>query len=255
MCTLVVLHRCDPDFPLVVAANRDEWLVRQVGDFEIRPVGQRVVLAPKDLQAGGTWLGLNDKGIFAAITNRPGEKDDNRRSRGLLVMDALACEDVREAAQALEALPDGAYNGFNLFVADAESAIMATYDKKVSLMRCEAGPHVIGNSDPNDIIAPKVSRILTNVKKVAEKPPQEWVSELTEVCRSHEGEPPYGATCVHAGEYGTKSSTLLVFDETGPSVLKHSWGAPCETEYQNLSNLLEELKPYKSKLWQKSSLN
>ena len=50
--------------------------------------------------------------------------------------------------------------------------------------------------------------------------------------------------------------TKLVHDRyTSISVLKHSWGAPCETEYQNLSNLLEELKPYKSKLWQKSSLN
>jgi uncharacterized protein with NRDE domain len=242
MCTLVVLHRCDPDIPLVVAANRDEWFVRQVGDFQVRSIGKRTVLAPKDLQAGGTWLGLNDKGLFAAITNRPGEKNDDRRSRGLLVLDALACNDIREAAQILEALPDGAYNGFNLFVGNVESAILATYDEKVSLKTCEAGPHVIGNSDPNGIATPKVSRILSEVKKVTARPSSEWVKGLSEICRSHEGEPPYGATCVHAGEYGTKSSTLVVFDRDGPSLVHHSWGAPCERDYRNFDSLLKDLK-------------
>lgn len=247
MCTLVVLHRCDPDMPLVVAANRDEWLVRQVEDFQIRSVGKRTVLAPKDLQAGGTWLGLNDKGIFAAITNRPGEKDDDRRSRGLLVLDTLACNDIRQAAQVLEALPDGAYNGFNLFVGNIESAFLATYDEKVSLKTCEAGPYVIGNSDPNGTATPKVSRILDEVKRVTERCSKEWVKGLSEICRSHAGEPPYGATCVHAGEYGTKSSTLIVFDRNGPSLMQHSWGAPCEKGYRNFDNLLKDLEFSKKK--------
>ena len=69
MCTLIVLHRCVAGRPLVVAANRDEFLARPAEDIAIRPSRTGPILSPLDLEAGGTWLGLSQRGVFAGLTN------------------------------------------------------------------------------------------------------------------------------------------------------------------------------------------
>ncbi len=73
MCTLIVLHRCIEATALVVAANRDEFFERPAEGPALRHTAHGKVLAPRDAQAGGTWLGLNEHGLFAAITNRRSE--------------------------------------------------------------------------------------------------------------------------------------------------------------------------------------
>ena len=69
MCTLIVLHRCVAGRPLVVAANRDEFLARPAEDFAIRTSATGPILSPLDLEAGGTWVGLSQRGVFAGLTN------------------------------------------------------------------------------------------------------------------------------------------------------------------------------------------
>ena len=65
------------------------------------------ILAPIDLRAGGTWLGLNADGVFAAVTNRRSVfVDSDRRSRGDLVLDALAGHSAREGARRIEEAPE-----------------------------------------------------------------------------------------------------------------------------------------------------
>ena len=78
MCTLIVLHRCFADAELLVAANRDEYLDRPAELPALRVWNGRTVLAPRDARAGGTWLGMNDAGLFAALTNRPTPRPDPR---------------------------------------------------------------------------------------------------------------------------------------------------------------------------------
>ncbi len=109
MCTLIALHRPDPRVPLVIAANRDEYLDRPAAGPAVIECEGRRVLAPLDLRAGGTWLGLAETGVFAALTNRPcPEPDPARRSRGLLVTEALGAASAAEAASRLSSLlPDG----------------------------------------------------------------------------------------------------------------------------------------------------
>jgi uncharacterized protein with NRDE domain len=65
-----------PEAPLVVAANRDEALDRPSGPPRRYPLGERSVLAPEDKVGGGTWLGVNDQGLFVGITNRFGLPKD-----------------------------------------------------------------------------------------------------------------------------------------------------------------------------------
>ncbi len=69
MCTLIVLHRCVPGRPLVVAANRDEFLDRPAEEPTLRSTRTGPIVAPLDLEAGGTWVGVSARGVFAGLTN------------------------------------------------------------------------------------------------------------------------------------------------------------------------------------------
>jgi uncharacterized protein with NRDE domain len=89
MCLIVIGWRAHPDFPLIIVANRDEDRDRPsspAGWWPERPG----LLAGRDLQGGGTWLGLTDLGRFAALTNfRTPKRHAGGPSRGALVVDAL----------------------------------------------------------------------------------------------------------------------------------------------------------------------
>jgi uncharacterized protein with NRDE domain len=195
------------------------------------------VVAPRDLRAGGTWLGLNADGLFAAVTNRRAETPDpDRRSRGWLVMDALAAPDARSAADRLEGLAHDAYNPFNLFVADAETAHWITYRDRPERRDLAPGAHVIGNVHPDE---PSVK--LARLRDEAAALVREGASfdALAGVCRHHVEGSPVESTCVHAGPYGTRSSTLLRLGAE-PS-LHYADGPPCEAPYRDLTPLLRDL--------------
>src|SRR5262247_4444821 len=92
MCTLVLVVP-PPGGILQIAANRDEFLARPAA--APMPSVDGRWLAPRDLQAGGTWLGVNAAGLFVGVTNRTsGPRDATRRSRGLLVLDGLEAADA-----------------------------------------------------------------------------------------------------------------------------------------------------------------
>jgi uncharacterized protein with NRDE domain len=243
MCTLIALHRPDPRVSLVVAANRDEYLDRPAADPALWTHAGRRIVAPRDLRAGGTWLGLNECGVFAALTNRPNPSPDpSRRSRGLLVLDALAAPTARRAAESLADLPGEAYNPFNLFVSDGEEAFVAVYTGRPRVTELGPGAHVIGNAEPDDRSVAKVARLLEAAEAVAEGPREWWLEGLAAVCRAHDGEAPLGSACVHHGGYGTRSSTLLMLDrDPGRSELRFADGPPCAAGYRDLTDLLREL--------------
>lgn len=243
MCTLIVLHRCFADAELVVAANRDEALDRPAEPLALRVWNGRTVLAPRDARAGGTWLGMNDARLFAALTNRPTARPDpSRRSRGLLVRDALAAPDAAAAAARLSALPAGAYNSFNLVVCDREEAFVVVYEEKPDVRRLAAGAHVIGNGDPDTRSRPKSARLLDEAEAAAAGRPEQALASLARTCRTHRGGDPFEDTCIHAGPYGTRSSTLLRWGtESAADVLRFSSGPPCESDYEDFTALLTQL--------------
>ncbi len=98
MCLIVFAYRAHPRYPLVVAANRDEFTDREAQPAHYWP-DQPMILAGRDLKAKGTWLGITRAGRFAAVTNHR----DLRRplvqgpSRGLLVRDALLSDPPPDA--------------------------------------------------------------------------------------------------------------------------------------------------------------
>ena len=244
MCTLIVLHRCFPGVRLVVAANRDEYVDRPAEGPTLRSTGGRSIVAPRDVRGGGTWLGVSSEGLFAAITNRPCDVPDrDRRSRGLLVLDALEAPTADAAADALMQLGPNAYNPFNLFMADRERAVVVTYEGSPRRIDLEPGAHVIGNADP-ELPTPKLARIREYASHVARGATERAPESLAVICRDHEGKgDTFQDACVHAGGYGTRSSTLLVLgDPDSESGFWHAGDAPCRAEYEDFTPLLHDLQ-------------
>ncbi len=243
MCTLIVLHRCVPGAPLVVAANRDEFSDRPAEGPKLWQTPHGVIVAPRDLQAGGTWLGLNAAGLVAAVTNRRCESPNpGRRSRGLLVLDALAASSADEAAERMEKLEPATYNPFTLFLADRRSAHAVTCVDSPGRLELGPGVHVIGNADPATTTE-KSERLRKKAEAAASGRAALVLDRLATICRGHDGGgDPLQDACVHAGGYGTRSSALLQLgDADGESVLLFADRAPCASEYEDFTPLLREL--------------
>lgn len=119
MCLIVFAYDCQPKYRLVLAANRDEYFARPT-----RPAGfwpeSPTVLAGRDLQSGGTWLGLTRNGRLAAITNYrdPRWRVPDPPSRGLLAADYLTGDQTSVAFLADVESRGQRYQGFNLLLGD-----------------------------------------------------------------------------------------------------------------------------------------
>jgi uncharacterized protein with NRDE domain len=243
MCTLVVLHQAIPGVPLLVAANRDEFYDRRAEAPALRETpGGVAVVAPRDARGGGTWFGLNARGLFAAVTNVAcATPDPSRRSRGLLVLDALEAPSPEEAARRVEA-QGPRHNPFNLFVGDAREAWAVTCSDAPRRLRLDPGVHVIGNGALDAAPSPKVARLRGQALRVASGPPPAALRGLAELCRGHSDLDPLAGACVHTERYGTRSSALLALSEReAESTLCFADGAPCASEYRAFTPLLHEL--------------
>lgn len=121
MCLIVVGWRVHADYPLVVAANRDEFHARPSAAAGFWP-GEPDILGGRDLEAGGTWLGATRSGHFAAVTNvREPSQPSGRRSRGALTAEFLRSASSPADYAANLVLDD--YAGFNLLLADNDSLL------------------------------------------------------------------------------------------------------------------------------------
>jgi uncharacterized protein with NRDE domain len=118
MCLIVLAWRAHPEFPLIVAANRDEFHGRPAAPaafWEDHPE----ILAGRDLEARGTWMGVSRSGRFAAVTNYRGATEPRAaESRGALVSRFL--HEKQQPSAFLAGLQKTLYSGFNLLAADGE---------------------------------------------------------------------------------------------------------------------------------------
>lgn len=124
MCTVVILRRPGHDWPVLIAANRDEMNDRPWDPPARHWADRDHVVAGRDQLAGGTWMGVNDFGVFAGVLNRMNTLGPaaDKRSRGELPLEALEHAEARVAAEALSDLDPAAYKGFNMLIADAVDA-------------------------------------------------------------------------------------------------------------------------------------
>lgn len=119
MCLILFAYQHHPRYPLIVAANRDEFFERPTRSahfWEDSPD----LLAGRDLQAGGTWMGMSRQGRFAAVTNfrEPRSAPEDAKSRGLLCTEFLqSTVDLEDYLDILSEERDR-FAGFNLLVGD-----------------------------------------------------------------------------------------------------------------------------------------
>jgi len=229
MCLIVFAYRAHPDWRLVVAANRDEFYRRPTAPAGFWP-DCPAVLAGRDLEHMGTWLGVTGAGRFAALTNYrdPAANRPDAKSRGELVKNYLCgslppaayLEEIRRAA--------GDYNGFNLIVGDAAGLY---YYSNLSGEATAVPPGVHGLSNHLlDTPWPKVVKAKTGLAACLADPegvrPAALFALLGDRTPAPDAELPdtgvgeawerlLSPVYIVSPDYGTRSSTVVLMKNTG----------------------------------------
>lgn len=163
MCTIVILRRPRHPWPVLIAANRDE-----MRDRPWRPPGRHwpdrpEVVAGLDETAGGTWLGINDSGVVAAVLNRYGTLGPaaGKRSRGELPLEALDHADAADAVAALRHLDGSAYRDFNMMIADNRDAFwLRNAGGRIAATPVPPGLSMLTAFELDDAADPRIARFL-----------------------------------------------------------------------------------------------
>jgi uncharacterized protein with NRDE domain len=229
--------------PLLVAANRDEKLTRPAEKPSVRDEGGVRILAPKDLDEGGTWLGVNAAGVFVALTNRFAPRRGDRRSRGRLVLDALKADSPAQALTRVNALDPSEHNPFHLVLADAHDAHLVWNDgAKQRHEPLAPGVHVVTERSLDAAPTKRIELLHEKVQDIfMSRPPdpEQWQELLgMRADESLEG------VCVldEKRGYGTRSSTIL-YMASSPERHRflHAEGPPDKTPYEDMSDDLRTL--------------
>jgi uncharacterized protein with NRDE domain len=243
VCTLAVAFQVDRRWPLVVAANRDERLGRPSEGWGLREgaSGTRHA-APVDLVAGGTWVGVSSRGLFAGLTNYHAPlgwyPDPDRRSRGEIVGMVLAARSAEEARALVVTAPAERWNPFHLLVADVRSAFLWWYDGERAAVRdLASGLHVVTERSPE-------GRCPRGDLLRSRWPLDPSIDRLRDLLAVHAGAvAPEAATCIHMDPvYGTRSSAVLrIAPDLATSELYVADGRPCTSPLEDRSGLLAAL--------------
>ena len=249
MCTLALIYRRHPRWPVICLANRDEYRLRPslAPHLWENPSGEPLLWAGKDLTGGGTWLGVNSHGLLAGVTNRfnPAGPRADALSRGHLPIEALKERSAEAAATRLRALPLERFNRFNLLIADAQRAFVLTNHPAVEIRPVAAPGVLLGNDSAFEGGGTKRELFF---RMVAEGFPssspdvsrEEALAVADRFLTRHEGifvpeeqclsDLPI---CIHGEAYGTVSSALWLISQPGGDSFGY-WtdGPKCEKAWQ-----------------------
>lgn len=145
MCLILFAYNYHPDYKLILAANRDEFYDRPTRPMQFWPE-QCNLLAGKDLEQGGTWLGLTKQGRFSALTNhRDGrqKKKLGERSRGNLPLEFLLSE--QRCEDFIRSVSPDVFDGFNQLIDDGNQLCYLS-NRSESLLPVPSGIHGISNA-------------------------------------------------------------------------------------------------------------
>lgn len=226
MCLIALGIEQHPDYPLILAANRDEFHARPTEDAHWWP-DRKGVLGGRDLQAGGTWLAVSRRGRLATVTNFRDAKppDPDHRSRGQLVTDFLDSD--LSPGEYLDGIDEDAFAGFNLIVATAtEVAYLSNREDG----RRALGPGIYGLSNalldgPWDKVERSKAKLrdlvargeisedaLMRLMDDRERGP---VDEVERTRLDFETAHAITAPFIVRPEYGTRCTTVLLADANG----------------------------------------
>lgn len=233
MCLIFFAHQKHPRYRLVLAANRDEFYHRSTspaGPWEEFPS----LIAGRDNQSGGTWLGITRSGRWSAVTNfrrRDESVFHQGKSRGLLVLDVL--RNAQPVADLFPRLTDkaGDYRGFNLLVGD-ERSVWYYSNRNGPPQKLEPGcyglsnhlldtpwPKLVGGKKEfvnelgkNDLDVDHLFHLLTDTSRFPDE-------QLPDTGFGIEWERILSSRFIQSPDYGTRSSTILLIEYNGRAIL------------------------------------
>lgn len=210
MCVVALAHQAHPDWPLILIGNRDEFHARAAAPLHEWGDGSGIV-AGRDLQAGGTWLGVHrPSGRVVVVTNvRGAMPDPAKESRGALVSDMLR-GDGRFADPEAADLPR--FNAFNLFAVDNGTARLLTNRPVPLIMPLAPGVHALAN-EPVDAPCRRAERLRLALEEAVGTgaDPERLLDALTA-----EDDP---ALFLRGDIYGTRASTLIAIGAQGKGMI------------------------------------
>jgi len=232
MCLIVFAWKLIPQCPLVLAANRDEFFSRPAQSANWWQ-DQPNVFAGRDLEGGGTWLGINRQGRFAALTNiRNGyEPAREKSSRGELVANFLsqdiAAQDYVEQVRAV----GSAYNGFNLIVGDDSAMYWISNGGEGESQAIAPGIYGLSNG-ALDTPWPKVVRAKAQFASLLCQgaPDDAYFEMLSDTTRAADSRLPdtgvslelermLSPICIESEHYGTRASSIVRIHAGGQAEL------------------------------------
>ena len=228
MCLILFAYKVHPSYNLILAANRDEFYERpsSVADFQ---EDAPQVLAGRDLQEGGTWMGIDRAGRFAAITNYrdPASWKSNAPSRGGLVSSYLCGNQSIEDYLDKICRQAQLYNGYNLIVGDRRELFV--YSNRGERQKLNPGiyglsNHLLNSSWPKVFRGKKLLKTALN-KKGAELEEALFAlladrkittdDKLPDTGIGLEWERMLSSIFIESPIYGTRSSTILLIGKNG----------------------------------------
>ena len=227
MCLVLVAWRVHPNFPCVVAANRDEYFGRPTAEADWwEDPGD--ILAGRDLQARGTWLGVTRAGRFAALTNfrDPAAARPDAPSRGTLVTGFLTAAGTTGEGLKEIARRGAQCNPFNVLCSDGRE--LGVYESTTGAGRI-LGPGVYALSNHLlDTPWPKVTQAKSRLAEALDELPQSAAmldllrdtepavdEDLPRTGVSLELERMLSSAFVRGESYGTRCSTIVTTDADG----------------------------------------
>lgn len=228
MCLIAFSYKQHPQYPLVFAANRDESYNRPSRAARFWDENPNI-LAGKDLEAGGTWLGINKRGAFSAITNYrdPSISKENPPSRGKLVLDFLQADEPPQTYLSnLQSRADQ-YMGFNLLAGSLDELGYYSNQQDNILLLDEGlyglSNHLLETPWPKVRRAKDKMRTIISNKNIAPEPlfdlladdREAPVEELPDTGIPKDIEKKVSPIFIKSDGYGTRCSTVLLVDHNG----------------------------------------
>lgn len=224
MCLIIFQYKQHDKYKLIVAANRDEFYGRPAKEAHIWEDHPNI-LAGRDLQQMGTWLGVSKSGRFSALTNYrdPSLPEIGKISRGALVKDSLVTESSPE--DFLKAIDPESYTGFNILLGDTENLYYYS-NLHQEIVEITPGTHGLSNHLLNTPW-PKVVKGKKSLETYLDTAQDVDPDALFELLRDSEQAddtdlPDSGVTLefermlspmfIKTPEYGTRSATVLLID-------------------------------------------